>query len=263
MWGYKAKLDRADTLFSRYIRLRDKKCLYCGREGEMTKDGFPIKGLQNSHYWGRGHESTRFEPDNCMTLCAYHHNYLGHGEGRDEYRDMMIKKLGEKRFKTLELQKNTYKKKDRKLEVIIWKEALKKLIILILLLLPTNLISAEIEDLRPITYRKLKHTESKLKTPQKAILGLITAYNTVESQCDSEPCISASGMNICEYKGFYPLVANNCQPFGKLVEIDGKTYAVEDRLNSRYDCSHWDISFNKDINGAREWGKKFKKIKIL
>jgi len=35
----------------------------------------------------------------------------------------MIKKLGEERFKTLRIQHNIYKKRDRKLEVIKWKRA--------------------------------------------------------------------------------------------------------------------------------------------
>ncbi len=125
MWGKRAKIDVADTLFSKYVRLRDKKCIKCGKKGEPNKDGLEIVGLENSHYWSRGKEATRFELDNCVTLCKYHHNYLGHGDGREEYREIMIQRLGEERFKTLKLQAHTYKKKDRKLERMIWRQKLK------------------------------------------------------------------------------------------------------------------------------------------
>ena len=122
MWGKKIKLDPADTEFSVHIRLRDKKCLRCGRIGEPDRFGRPIKGLECSHYWSRRHEGTRFEPDDCMTFCAYDHDYLGHGEGRDEYKKMMTDKLGPARMKTLEVQAFTYHKKDRKMEWIKFKE---------------------------------------------------------------------------------------------------------------------------------------------
>jgi len=122
MWGYKVKLDKCDILFSKIIRLRDGECLKCHRKGEPDKEGLPIIGLQCSHYFSRRNESTRFDEDNCMSLCAYHHDYLGHGDGKDEYKLMMIKKLGEREFKLLQIKANTFKKKDRKMTYIILKK---------------------------------------------------------------------------------------------------------------------------------------------
>lgn len=116
------KIDRADQLFSKWIRNRDS--WQCQRCKKQYPEG--SQGLHNSHFYGRGHESTRFEPDNCQALCFGCHQYLG--SNPNDHRDFMLKKLGQKRFDTLLIQANTYKKKDRKLEALIWKKALGEMI---------------------------------------------------------------------------------------------------------------------------------------
>lgn len=50
------------------IRERDGKCLHPA--GCAVTD---IKKLQCSHYIGRQHKATRFDPDNCIALCWLHH----------------------------------------------------------------------------------------------------------------------------------------------------------------------------------------------
>lgn len=118
MWGYKAKIDKADKAFSLYIKeLANWKCEFCGKDFSNNR-----QYLQCSHYWGRVNESTRFDPNNANAFCSYHHNYLGHGEGRDDYRAFKIKQLSECGFKILEVCKNNYKKKDRKMAYIIYKQ---------------------------------------------------------------------------------------------------------------------------------------------
>lgn len=118
------KIDRADQMFSRFIRERaDWKCEYDGKDFRDAP-----QGLHCSHYWGRGREGTRFEPDNCMALCFFHHKNLGHGDQRDEYKEIMIKRLGKKRFRSLEIQAMTYCKKDRKMSYIIAKELYKTML---------------------------------------------------------------------------------------------------------------------------------------
>lgn len=59
--------NRADKEFSLYIRNRDGKCLFPGC------DIMDIKKLQCSHYIERRHSSTRYDPDNCISLCWKHH----------------------------------------------------------------------------------------------------------------------------------------------------------------------------------------------
>jgi len=85
------------------------------------------RNLGCSHYFGRGRESTRFDPENCVSLCTLPcHSQIGHGEKRDEYKKLMIKKLGERGLALLELRANQYKKRDDAMDEIIIKELLKE-----------------------------------------------------------------------------------------------------------------------------------------
>ena len=122
----KTKERKTDTKFSRYVRTRDGwRCIACG---DNSKDYSENKrGLHCSHYWGRGHENTRFDPENCIALCWYHHKFgWGHGDGRNEYTSYMRKKLGDKGFDLLDVRAHTYKKRDDKLDEIIIKQLLKE-----------------------------------------------------------------------------------------------------------------------------------------
>jgi hypothetical protein len=111
------RIDKADSVFSQYIRLRDGSCQRCGNVCET---------LQASHFYGRSKESTRFDPDNVDALCYGCHVYWGSTD-REAYREFKIKQLGKQGFKMLIVRANTYKKKDRKMEYIIWKTALEDL----------------------------------------------------------------------------------------------------------------------------------------
>jgi len=87
----------------------------------------------------------------------------------------------------------------------------------------------------------------------------VSAYNTVEAQTDNTPCISASGDNIC---GRDDVVACPRRfPLGTNFEILGKDYICLDRLSLKYD-NRIDISFDKDIQGAINFGVKNLKIII-
>lgn len=124
MWG-RIKLDKADIEFSKYIRLRDSRCMRCSRKGEENAEGLPILRLQCSHYFGRAKESTRFDPNNCDSLCAGCHQEWGSND-REAYREFKIKQLGENGFKILQVKANNYQKKDRMMSFIIAKELFKQ-----------------------------------------------------------------------------------------------------------------------------------------
>lgn len=97
---------KADTQFSAQIRARDNQCLHPDPEHRG--------GLQNSHYHGRARHNTRFDEENCITLCWWHHfksKDLGwefqkqtkekHGfDG--QYTIFMREKLGEEGFRRLQ-----------------------------------------------------------------------------------------------------------------------------------------------------------------
>ena len=98
----------------------------------------------------------------------------------------------------------------------------------------------------------------------------ITAFNTVEEQTDDRPCESASGDWIC---GRTDVVA--CPPhipFHTWVEIPMgidqvfgatiiKRFECLDRTASKY-SDRFDISFDKDMEGALNWGIKTLQVKI-
>mgnify|MGYP003145549949 CR=1 FL=1 len=59
-----------DTLFSRYIRLRDGgRCVYCGKIGD-------VRGMHTHHFRGRRYKRTRYEEDNAACLCYACHNLM-------------------------------------------------------------------------------------------------------------------------------------------------------------------------------------------
>lgn len=64
----KSLLRKADDAFSLVIRKRDGRCMHpvgCPKSA--------LKDLQCSHFIGRATKSTRFDPDNCIALCWFHH----------------------------------------------------------------------------------------------------------------------------------------------------------------------------------------------
>lgn len=68
--------NRADRLFSRWVRDRDGRCTAAG-----VLDG-ECKGiLQAAHIVGRRNHAVRYDPHNCWTACAAHHYTIDqHGQ---------------------------------------------------------------------------------------------------------------------------------------------------------------------------------------
>lgn len=124
-WG-KVKADKADSLFSQWVRLRDMQCLRCRKPVELNDKGLPIN-LQASHFQGRRKESTRYDPANVCALCPGCHRYFG--ENPAEHYSWQVERLGQKEVDSLVLRSNTYKKKDRKMEVLLWSQALKDILV--------------------------------------------------------------------------------------------------------------------------------------
>lgn len=84
----KGRRKLADKLFSLWIRQRDgHRCVVTG------STQFP----QCSHFHSRKFNGTRYDPDNCVTLSAKQHWRWEHMK-QTEYRDFMLKRLGEERF---------------------------------------------------------------------------------------------------------------------------------------------------------------------
>lgn len=81
-------------------------------------------------------------------------------------------------------------------------------------------------------------------------IAKVSAYTSDVAETDDTPTITASGTTTR-----HGVVANNCLEFGTEVQIDGRTFVVEDRMNVRYGCDHYDI-WMPTKSEAREWGVK-------
>lgn len=74
---------------------------------------------------GRGKEGTRFEPFNVDTLCyGCHAFFTAHPALHTEWQ---VQVKGQDMVDRLILQSNTYKKKDRKLEMMFWRQELARM----------------------------------------------------------------------------------------------------------------------------------------
>ena len=98
--------DKADIAFSEYLRAKVGHCEICYKK----------KRLEVSHYWGRGHEATRFDPENCDILCNYHHRKFHSDPGL--YEAWKRKKIGNARYDALMVRAHSYCKKDRKFQLL-------------------------------------------------------------------------------------------------------------------------------------------------
>jgi hypothetical protein len=113
------KRDKADALFSKWIRVRDNwTCQRCLKNYEGH-----TQGLHCSHFQGRAKESTRFEPLNADALCYGCHQYFTSHPA--EHYEWQIKRKGQDVINQLVLLSNTYKKKDRLAEALYWTQELK------------------------------------------------------------------------------------------------------------------------------------------
>lgn len=118
------KRDLADDWFSKYIRKRDGECLRCGSPVRFNENGDPISH-HASHFYGRRKESTRFDPLNVDTHCHGCHRFFTANPA--EFHEWKRGQLGQEEFDKLMLRSNTYQKKDREAQKLLWKQEYKKL----------------------------------------------------------------------------------------------------------------------------------------
>lgn len=90
-----ALVKKLDTIFSKFIRLRDTKqwnfkygrCISCGRL-------LPYEKLQCGHYHSRTHMNTRFDEANCNAECV--HCNIFSADHLIGYRENLTKKIGQR-----------------------------------------------------------------------------------------------------------------------------------------------------------------------
>jgi len=99
-----------DDMVSNFILVKvcKGKCMRCGKKhtqyenkkGEMKWDNYGC-----SHYWARDYMGARFEEDNLDGLCWLPcHSQKWEHDKNGQYRDYMLKKLGKKKYKLLEMK---------------------------------------------------------------------------------------------------------------------------------------------------------------
>lgn len=120
----KVKRDKADAVFSQYIRKRDGKCMRCHSPVRFNEKGMPVSH-QASHFMGRGKEATRFDEENVDCLCGACHMYFTSHPA--EHYMWQVEKKGQKTVDAIVLRSNTYQKKDRQMAYLYWSERLKEL----------------------------------------------------------------------------------------------------------------------------------------
>lgn len=115
----KIKIDKADKVFSQYIRTRDNwACQRCGKQ-------YPEKsqGLHCSHFQGRGKENTRFNEQNADAMCYGCHMYFTANPA--EHYQWQVERKGQDVVDGLVLASNMYCKKDREVWYLYYKDKLK------------------------------------------------------------------------------------------------------------------------------------------
>lgn len=116
--------DKADDIFSKYIRLRDMVCRRCHSPVRLNDKGMPVTH-QASHFMGRRKENTRFNEFNVDTLCGGCHSYFTANPAL--HMEWQIETKGQKMVDELKLWSGMYKRKDRELDYIYWSQRLKEL----------------------------------------------------------------------------------------------------------------------------------------
>ena len=121
----KIRLRKTDKLFTSIVRLIfNYTCQRCGKQ--YSPDG-SLYNLGVSHYYGRSRENSRFLLDNVTLLCNFPCHQLWGGEEREDYKNYMLKRLGQEGFDKLTLVAHIYSKRDDKLTEIILKKWLEEL----------------------------------------------------------------------------------------------------------------------------------------
>ena len=100
--------------------------------------------------------------------------------------------------------------------------------------------------------------------PRRQFTIPITAYTSDPWQTDDTPCITASGLDVCE-RGVENVVAANFLPIGTRVRIPelfgDRVFYVEDRMNARYH-KRMDI-WMQEISQAKAFGVQYATIEVF
>lgn len=115
----KSLIKKCDILWSGIIKIRDRRCIRCGKNNLLNA----------AHIYSRSNKNVRYDLQNGITLCVGCH-FWGH-QNPIEFTKFVIKKLGEDKIKELSKKANIKKAMTIKIYSKIWgelKECLNKYI---------------------------------------------------------------------------------------------------------------------------------------
>jgi hypothetical protein len=89
-------MKNLDDYFSLKVRARDGQCMkpLCGK----------TEGLQCAHIFTRSRQSTRWDMNNMITLCAGHHKFWAH-QYPEKFTEWIISRMGKEEY--LKLQRKS------------------------------------------------------------------------------------------------------------------------------------------------------------
>ncbi len=132
-------------------------------------------------------------------------------------------------------------------------------------LLPdTHTVALIIEQMKNETRPYGRLPQSPDAPPRRTYTIPITAYTSEVGQTDETPCITASGLDVCQ-RNEENVVAANFLPLGTRVRIPelygNRVFYVEDRMNERY---HYKMDiWMKQKKDAKQFGVKYATIEVF
>jgi len=125
-------------------------------------------------------------------------------------------------------------------------------------------ISLVIQSMKNETEQYGQLPVAKDAEPRTQYTVPITAYTSDVYQTDDTPCITASGLDVCE-RDIENVVAANFLPIGTRVRIPelfgDRVFYVEDRMNSRY-YYKMDV-WMKEYSQAKTFGVQYATIEVF
>lgn len=107
------KRTALDAAFSDLVRERnDWTCERCGLVDNDGRASGKSRRVENSHFYSRRHQSTRFHGDNCDCLCKGCHKYFTE-DNTGQYAVWKRRNLGDTRYELLQDRHNWIAKRSK------------------------------------------------------------------------------------------------------------------------------------------------------
>jgi len=114
-----------------------------------------------------------------------------------------------------------------------------------------------------LPYGTLPEAEDAV-APRRTYTIPLTAYTSEVGQTDDSPCITASGLDVCE-RDIENVVAANFLPIGTRVRIPelfgDQVFYVEDRMNARY-YYKMDV-WMRELSDAKSFGLQYATVEVF